>query len=135
MPDQPFDALIDLDAGSLPRLTVRSAGLVIDLRRPEALTLAEAIQLGRLLDAVAGSLDSPTSDNADSHADDAIATIVRLVGPELGPLLPGHQRRIVDFYLEQIGAAIERLGDEAALPFARRALAPPTTEAAIGETA
>lgn len=111
--DAPLRALLDLDAGRLPRLVVRVNDADVPLQPPEALALADALRLGQLVPTLAPADDAPPPDEADAAA----AALCELIGPQLPPLTPGQARRVAAFYIEQVAAAAERLGAAAAGPF------------------
>lgn len=132
MIDAPLGALLDLDAGRLPRLIVRVDGDDVALRAPESLSLADALRLGRLLPALSAQPDA-----AGTDADHAAVALCELIGPDLPSLTPGQARHVAAFYVEQLAAATERLGEASSGPFAPAAArsvsaSPPSSTSGCG---
>ena len=136
--EAPLKYLLDLDAGRLPRLTVRLDDRDVRLREPESLALTEALRLGELLRTLAHDSTSPQQFDATA------AEIVTLIAPQLAPPTeaatndrastvqaatrtsappadaiaknPGIARRIVAFYAEHLARAVEALSDDGGAP-------------------
>ncbi len=125
----PLQRLLDLDAGRLPRLTVRLDGADIALRDPEALPLADALRLGELLRTLADEATPP--DRFDAVAADVVA----LVAPQLAAhsrRSAGIARRVVAFYAEHLARAAEALAEHGATPpFSTPPPPPPTSPASL----
>ena len=107
-----MQTLLDLDAGRLPRLTVRLDDRDFAVRRPESLPLRDALRLGELLT----SMTNPTAD--PDEFDTAVLETVALVTPDIADALRSHEsiglaRSIAVFYIEHLSRAVERVGADA----------------------